>query len=150
MSAVDPKRKVGLQEPVPSYVWLADGLSKTKEGLLVQYDFTLSPHDNARLKSKLQQLLKDGRVTKEPARVKQWAGVTIVKAIVHAYLARAPREGTQNWDFTISRTASIVLLSALQCRAGEILACVAIATNRISLPWKTSASASMGVESWIT
>ncbi len=105
----------------PSYRWLKSGIETAIKGLLVVYDFSLTPHETSRIQSMTQALLKAGKLTNDPTRIKQWAGLVIVRAMVESYLIKALNEGTVCWDNILYRTASFVWMSALQCRVGDFM-----------------------------
>jgi hypothetical protein len=47
-------------------------------------------------------------------------GAFLTRQMVMAILQEALEEGTTNWDKTIQKALSILLLSALSCRVGDI------------------------------
>ena len=68
----------------------------------------------------MHEMLETGRVTKEPTRIRQWVGVFLVRHLVNAMFKDALLEGTLLWDWTLARVLSILLLSSLSARVGEI------------------------------
>ena len=51
---------------------------------------------------------------------RQWLDLLAVKAMARALLGDAIRNGTTSWDFTIFKTFSLVLVSALGARGGDV------------------------------
>lgn len=119
--AITPKVRPKGGHTVPSYAWLERGLRIAVDGLLHYYNYRLTPHDNKRLQSKMHTLLRQGKLTKDPIRAKQWAGLSILRAMTQAWLIEALRDGVLSWDQTLSRLGTVVWMSALQCRAGDFL-----------------------------
>jgi hypothetical protein len=107
---------------VPSLSWIKVGFRHIIVGLIFQYPkFTLSPHERTRMTSLFHQFLKDGLVTRKPVREAQWVGAFLVRRLVVALLQQAFEEGTGNWDKTIQKALSILLIAALSCRGGDIM-----------------------------
>ncbi|KAK0125600.1 hypothetical protein ONS96_009435 [Cadophora gregata f. sp. sojae] len=107
---------------VPSLSWIRMGFRRILMGLLFQYSkFTLSAHERVRIKSAFEQFLKDGLITRKPSREAQWVGAFLVSRLVGALLQQALAEGTTNWDKTIQKALSMVLIAALSCRCGDIM-----------------------------
>lgn len=106
---------------VPSYEHLTNSVRLMVNTSIFQYaDFKMSPHESLRIRTLLDGLAKEGKLTKEPSREKHWIGATLVTMMVDALFKDALKRGTLNWDVTIVRAASLILLSSLQCRAGDI------------------------------
>ncbi|KFY24325.1 hypothetical protein V493_05304 [Pseudogymnoascus sp. VKM F-4281 (FW-2241)] len=106
---------------VPSYEWLKAGFRHLRLALVFHYSkFTLSKHDSSRISSVFDIMLQEGRLTTEPSQHHNWVGVYILRQIVTAMFQDALCEGTLSWDVTLSKCTSIVLTSALSCRAGDI------------------------------
>lgn len=80
----------------------------------------MTRHDSLRISTALEQLLRDGRLTREASRQRNWVGTHILRKIVTAILDNALSEGTLHWDVTLSRIASLVLVAALSARAGDL------------------------------
>ena len=83
-------------------------------------DFKLTKQDAHRIDAVIQQLLNDGKITKDPVRERLWLGSRIVQQMAVAMLNNAINNGTKSWDVTLSCCLTIVLQSALACRAGDI------------------------------
>ena len=82
--------------------------------------FTLTGHEKHRISATLALLNKQGKLTKEPRREKQWVGLSLTRKMVTALLMYAVDEGTNSWTETIVRVTSLVLMSALVCRVGDL------------------------------
>ena len=96
-------------------------MSKLFLALVFEYsDFHLSAHDSSRITALIDRFVEQGRLTKEPAREHHWLGVTLVKWMIDAVFEDAVRNGSRNWDVTIHTALSLLLISALQCRSGDI------------------------------
>jgi hypothetical protein len=74
-----------------------------------------------RLENMIATLIKEGKVTKDPAREKQWIGANVVGTMSKAILTEALECGTLSWDVTICRALSIVLISATSSRSGDVV-----------------------------
>lgn len=107
---------------VPSFRYVETGLKWLKE---VQHwhkpKFNLNKSEELRLKTTLEGMLKKGRLTKDPAREKQWVTAMLVKRLVQSLLQQALSSGTLSWDVTLSRSLSLLLQAALCSRSGEVL-----------------------------
>lgn len=121
---------------VPSFGWLREGILRASEGLLIRYDYHPSRHETSRIQSTLQSLLKANKLTTDPVRAKQWAGLVIVRAMMECYLINALNKGTLCWDVVLYRAASLIWLSALQCRVGDVLLCELDKDPNNCLCWK--------------
>jgi hypothetical protein len=107
---------------VPSLSWIKVGFRRVLMGLIFRYPkFTLSPHERSRMRSVFHQFLKDGLVTRQPIREAQWVGAFLIRQMVVALLRHAIENGTTNWDKTIQKVLSILLIAALSCRSGDIM-----------------------------
>jgi hypothetical protein len=107
---------------VPSLSWIKVGLRRVLMRLPFHYyTFTLSNHERLRLKTIFHQFLKEGRITRKPIRDVQWVGSLLLRRLVVALLREAYDEGTTNWDKTIQKTLSLLLIGALSCRSGDIM-----------------------------
>ncbi|KAL2075417.1 hypothetical protein VTL71DRAFT_360 [Oculimacula yallundae] len=107
---------------VPSLSWLKVGFRRILMGLIFKYSaFSLSAHERARMRSVFHQFLNDGLITRQPSREAQWVGAFLVSRMVGALLRQAFDEGTTDWDKTIQKALSMVLIAALSCRCGDIM-----------------------------
>lgn len=78
---------------------------------------------------------KEGRLTKDPVRIKLWCRAATLKVLINAVFTSAIGEGTPNWDVLLSKILSVVWCAALSCRPGDILN--SSSANKIPyLAWK--------------
>jgi hypothetical protein len=61
------------------------------------------------------------RRTQKPNRDAQWIGSLLLQRLIAALLREAYEEGTTNWDKTIQKALSLLLVRALLCRSGDIM-----------------------------
>ena len=115
-------RVIPRSKKVPSFTWLKSGLRRLFIMLTFYYPtFSISKHDSLRLKVVFQQLLNEGRITREPSRKVQWVGSLLICRLIIAIFWEALHEGTPTWDKTIQKALSLLLISALSCRSGDIM-----------------------------
>jgi len=106
---------------VPSISWIKHGVMALIQGLIFKHEsFKLSPHQSIRISTAIDKLLKNGEITAEPMRIKQWVTAILVLRLANFWLINALTNGTKSWDVTISRLLSIVLMAGCASRAGEI------------------------------
>ena len=118
LNKVQPRSDHG----VPSFVWLQHGIFSITQSTLFHYpNFRLSSHDSLRISTLIDGFVKDGKLTRKPARQRQWIGANLVKNMADAVMDDALKNGTLNWDVTVRDLLILILSSALQCRAGDIL-----------------------------
>ena len=121
LTAILDKVKPKSNHGVPSFSWIQSGIWCLTQSALFRYpDFRLSSHDSLRIKTLVDGFVKDGKLTKKPARQRHWIGVTLVKNMADAVMDDALKNGTLNWDVTVRDLLMVILTSALQCRAGDI------------------------------
>jgi hypothetical protein len=96
--------------------------------------FEFNKHKRARLKALLTELVDEGKLTRKMRRSREPAGAVVVRRLVHALYKEAITKGTELWSATIQDIAAIVLISCLQCRAGDILDDTAVKDTRPELP----------------
>ena len=107
---------------LPCYATLRGGVDRLLAALAFQFeDFHVTDHTNARVKAAIDAEHKAGRVTKDPARTKRWVGSLLMRQMIRGVINKAHDEGTRNWDVVLSRATSMLLLTVLQSRAGDIL-----------------------------
>lgn len=83
-------------------------------------DFHIPKYYTLRLKTLLDDFVDAKQLIRGHYRPKTWIGFTTVSRIVRAYLQRAIDFGTRSWDITIARCLSLVLVSSLAARAGDV------------------------------
>lgn len=106
---------------VPSFTWLQKALSPMTKKLVHHYKyFHLSRNEISRIASNLKRLARIGKLTREPQFQKNWVGTAIIRRLAKYSLEHALQEGTINWDVTLAKVLSMVLVSALACRVEDI------------------------------
>jgi hypothetical protein len=103
-----------------SYSWIFHGVSHVVQSCVFEYpDFKLLATAKMRISALIATFEKEGKITRDPMREKQWIGSCIIQRAVTAFLRDALIYGTLSWDVTIARAASLVLVSALG-RSGDV------------------------------
>lgn len=82
--------------------------------------FHIDRHDILHLSNAVNSMLHDGILTKDSWRTKHWVTAAVIKRLATALFEDILEPGTLSWDKVITKAVSIVLLSALVCRAGDI------------------------------
>ena len=107
---------------VPSFNWIKGGISSLVQSLIFEYsDFTLTRQETLRINTLVDGFVKQGRLTKKPARERDWVGVTLVKVMVDALMNDALENGTLNWDVVVRNMLVLILIASLQCRTCDIM-----------------------------
>lgn len=84
-------------------------------------DHKITPHGEARLKATLDDLLRNGLLTRELDRSREPAGAVVARRLIGALYEDAIRNGTVAWDMVFAQIAAILLISCLHCRSGDIM-----------------------------
>lgn len=104
-------------------------LVRTAYKLLIQYGifrwskkdgFHITPHDGAQFKAFTIQAVKDKRLIKGGWRERTWTGFVALSRLVRTYLEHNIRYGTWSFDMVIARSLSVVLVSSLASRSGDV------------------------------
>jgi hypothetical protein len=82
--------------------------------------FKLSRHESIRIDTVLDTLSKEKKVLRGKWRKSQWLGANLLEKVSRAWLRAALDKGCLSWDVQLHKLLSIVLLSALACRSGEV------------------------------
>ena len=83
--------------------------------------FTLSKHECTRIDSLVDSLAAEGSLTRGRRRDKyQWIGASMIEKMSRAWFQAALDDGCLSWDVTIHKGLTVVLQSALACRAGDM------------------------------
>ncbi|KAJ9636756.1 hypothetical protein H2199_007750 [Coniosporium tulheliwenetii] len=91
---------------VPSCLYVQHGLKHVIMVLAFDHAaFTLDKRDRLRLSTTIDGLVKDGAITKDPTRAKQWVTAKLLTRLVSAHFQQAVTEGTRSWDAVISRAS---------------------------------------------
>ena len=83
-------------------------------------DFKMGSHESARFKVFLDQAVKDGKIKTGKWRKSTWIGFAVLSRLVSSYLSHNIKHGSLNWDITIAKCLSLVLISALGARSGDV------------------------------
>jgi len=82
--------------------------------------FVIDKQANARFKAWSTQMVTSGRLLRGFWKSKTWIGFTTVSRLLRTFLERAVHRGTPNWDVVLAKCLSIVLVSALGVRSGDL------------------------------
>jgi hypothetical protein len=85
-----------------------------------QDGFRMTAHDTSRFRSFLDKATRDGRLTTGKWKKRTWIGYAVLSRLVRAYLTHGVEQGTLNWDVTMARCLSVVLVSSLGARCGDV------------------------------
>ena len=106
---------------VPSRIWIKTALSRLNSSFRFHHSgWGLTPSDQERQKSFVNQLQKEGKITRDPAVERHWAGVLMIRRLVGTLYQQELDEGTTCWDVTLAKAAAIVLPGVLIARTGDI------------------------------
>lgn len=106
---------------LPTVLWLKKGVKTLVRGLEFDFpEFSLSKHERLHIDMTVTTLLKEGKLTQDTVRPRHWAGVILIRRMITVLLQKSLDDGTRSWDLVLQQTLSISLLSALQCRVGDI------------------------------
>lgn len=97
-------------------ILLAYGQFKWKEA----DGFKISGHDSTRFGVWLDQAARSGQLVRGQWKKSTWVGFAVLSRLVRTYLARGIDDGTCSWDVTIAKGLSLVLVSALGARPGDV------------------------------
>ena len=116
------RRVTSKSNDVPSYGWMTQGFTSLMNGLhFYRKDMTpFDRHERERLAHTIQCLLNEGKITTSLSRKPEWVGVHILRHIVTTVMMNALRNGTINWDVTLSKMTSLLLLSSTCARVGDL------------------------------
>jgi hypothetical protein len=82
--------------------------------------FKLSNHDCARLDALFATLVKAKKLFRGRWRERQWLGVNMLEKMSRSWLKLGLDAGCNSWDVHLQKLLSLVMLSALGCRSGEL------------------------------
>lgn len=68
----------------------------------------------------LRKLTREGKLTTNPYREKQWVASDIIHAMIKALFEDAIVNGTLSWDLVVMKSLSLLLKCVTGARAGEI------------------------------
>ncbi|KAM6513417.1 hypothetical protein FALCPG4_015840 [Fusarium falciforme] len=106
-----------------SFETISQGLELVTKHCIFEYkDFKLDRHDRSRLSSTVERMIKEGVVTREPARAElMWITWDIIHRMNIAILRDAIDNGVLSWDYTIYKVLFLSFQCALACRVGDIM-----------------------------
>ncbi|KAI9793441.1 MAG: hypothetical protein M1816_000335 [Peltula sp. TS41687] len=81
--------------------------------------YELTNRDGLRLHTFLDDAVKDGRLTKGLWHRSVWLNYMTLTRIGRSWLQYHHTNGSLNWDITLSRWLSVVLVASLGCRVGD-------------------------------
>ena len=81
----------------------------------------MRPSDQGRIEGLLAKFVEDGLLFKGRWRKHEWVGHTLITHMGNAWLEEALNEGCPSWDVRISKLLSVVMMGALDCRAGDLV-----------------------------
>lgn len=82
--------------------------------------YKLTARDGSRLQTWLDDAVKAGRLTKGRWQKRVWLNYVIESRMAKALLAHHDRHGTRNWDLIVAKLLSIILITRLGMRAGDV------------------------------
>ncbi|THX55410.1 hypothetical protein D6D06_04901 [Aureobasidium pullulans] len=83
-------------------------------------DFKVNKGHEVRVKSNFHDLREKGKITRKPAREKQWITSNVVFEMLTAMFKDAITKGTPSWSVTVGKDFSLALVSATAARAGDL------------------------------
>ena len=111
-------------KPVPSVDVVKRGLTSLSAYGTFTYPeasgYKLTARDGSRLQTWVDDAVKSGRLIKGRWRKRVWLNFTIVSRMTKAWLDHYEKYGTRNWDLIIAKHLSIVLVSSLGMRVGDV------------------------------
>ncbi|KAF8854058.1 hypothetical protein BDZ45DRAFT_806147 [Acephala macrosclerotiorum] len=123
-TAIGRLRPHSRDKPVPSSEYIVGGFKHISSYGTFTYKeasgYKLTVNDAARLQTWLDDAIKAGRLTKGRWKKKVWLNFTIVSRMTRAWLNHHYRFGARNWDLVIAGLLSIVLITAVGMRVGDV------------------------------
>ncbi|KAF4628073.1 hypothetical protein G7Y89_g10076 [Cudoniella acicularis] len=106
---------------VPSFGWLQRGCYCVVTGFQFRHpEWQPGPGTGARLRGIMRTLLAEGKLTKDPIRIKQWITTRLTIQLAIGYITHSLESDVTSWDVIFSRMLSWVLQSAVDGRAGDV------------------------------
>ena len=69
----------------------------------------------------INKAVEDGKLFKGRKMERRWVGFALCQRLLQEFVGFALQHGCLSWDVIISQTLSIALMTALDCRGGDIL-----------------------------
>lgn len=112
----------GVNDAAPLRTGIKKGLYFLFSSMTFEYPkFNLTKHECSKIDALIDSLAEEGKLIRGKRRAKnEWIGVAIVEKMSRCWLQAALDGGCLSWDIVIHKAMSVVLQSALCCRAGEI------------------------------
>ncbi|RDL33092.1 uncharacterized protein BP5553_08531 [Venustampulla echinocandica] len=112
----------GVDDATPLRSCIRKGIQSLFSGLTFEYPkFNLTRHECTKLDALIDTLASEKKLLRGKRRAKnEWIGVALVENMSRCWLQAALDCGCLSWDVVIHRAMTVVLQSALCCRAGEI------------------------------
>ncbi|KAI9821537.1 MAG: hypothetical protein M1826_000614 [Phylliscum demangeonii] len=125
-----------IDQAVPSLLTIKRGLFYVLHGLQFRHaKFKASRHDIHRLDTVVDSLAKKGLLTRGQWRPHQWIGLALLAKLGRSWIQAGIDHGCISWDVQIARLGSIALMSALNCRSGQVARSAGY-TGEEFLAWK--------------
>ena len=83
-------------------------------------DFKMSAHESTRFKSWLDQTKTIDRLTREIWKKRTWIEYVVLSRLMRAYFTREIEHDTINWNVTIAKCLSMILVSSLCARIDDV------------------------------
>lgn len=84
-----------------------------------QFNFT--SHDHSIIRTFVDRAGTEGRLTRGYQKQRSWISFMTVSRLVREFLEHALSKGTRSWDIVVAKCLSVTLVSALGCRAGDVM-----------------------------
>ena len=108
-------------KPAPQFRTIRAAFLKLESALVFKYaEFKLSLHECARLDALFDTLAKDKKLLRGRWRERQWLGVNMLEKTSRSWLQLGLDHGCNSWDIHLQKLLSVVMLSSLGCRSGEL------------------------------
>jgi hypothetical protein len=106
----------------PSYCWMALGTGNLCNVLTFHFKlFTLLKHESKRVSVTIDALWHEIRLMKDTSWEKNFVGALLVRKLTAGLIRDALEEGTLNWDVTLAKVLSTLLVASLGAGSGDLL-----------------------------
>ena len=126
-------------KPAPSLQTIQRGIHAINDYFVWKYKMPWQESFNRSAQRSVDNILdeavKDGRLTKGRWKDSQYVGILVLVDLLRIWFNHAHQHGTYSWDTVVYKALSLALLSALNCRAGDI-ALTYLYTGREYLQWQ--------------
>jgi hypothetical protein len=123
-SIIDKIRPGSVHKPAPS-----DEIVTKAFGIISDYGrftfsrasgYDLSPHDAVRIQTWKDDAVKAGRLTKGGWNKRVWLNFMVLSKMTRLWLDHHHKHGTDSWDIVLARHMSIVVLTSIGARGGDV------------------------------